>query len=266
MLSERFRAPDAVAQRLGWVYQEPRDFMASSAIDSSAAKQAITGTHAERILRAARDGRATVTLRAASWGTGKSVRSTVESLEDGAMVVHVSEADASMLRGSIESLDAGFSIDGQAYSFTTSVLRQDDDGDAIRLTCPAELAASQRRRTRRYRLARARAVEVRDPSGGDLLCTATLLNLSPDGIAAKTGDPLTDRCQGGQSCRIRFRLDDDTPEFELAARITNVTPAGDPGQVVLGMEFLRDELFESTRARISASLTTRSPRATEGAP
>lgn len=239
--------------------------MASSAIVSSVTQQAVAGAHAERILRAACDGHVTVTLRAAAWATGKSVSATVESLERGAIIVRVDEADAPVLRASTESLDASFSIDGQPYSFATRVLSQHGDAGAIRLTCPDELTLSQRRRTRRYRLARARVVEVRDPSGGDLLCTATLLNLSPDGIAAKTAEPLTDRCRSGQSCRVRFRLDDDTPEFELPATITNVTPAGDPGHVVLGMEFVRDGMFESIRARISESLATLNRKAREGA-
>ena len=238
--------------------------MPSSVIESSAADQVITGAHAERILRAAADGRATVKLRAASWTTGKSVSAIVDSIGNGAIIIRVGEADAAILRKSIGILDAALSIDGQPYSFTTSVLREEDDSDAMRLACPEGLTLSQRRRTRRYRLARARVVEVRDPSGGDLLCTATLLNLSPDGIAAKTADPLTDRCQSGQSCRVRFRLDDDTPEFELPAGITNVTPAGDPGQVVLGMEFLRDGAHESARERISEALAKLTRRAAEG--
>jgi hypothetical protein len=108
-------------------------------------------------------------------------------------------------------------------------------------------------------------VEIRDPKGGGLLCSGTLLNLSPDGIAAKTAAPPADRCRSGHTCVVRFRLDENTPTFELSAGITNVTPGADPGQVVLGMEFLRGGQNETTRGRISDALSRLSPEATGGA-
>lgn len=126
------------------------------------------------------------------------------------------------------------------YSFATTITAAPQWGDtrALAIDRPPILTVVDRRRFVRARLAPSSLVKIEWRQGGaDHRRVATLLNISPDGMACRVEDPAALAIELGDPLRVQFALPRQNSMFHLTASASNVTPAG--GATILGMQFTR---------------------------
>ncbi len=125
------------------------------------------------------------------------------------------------------------------YSFPTTITAAPQWGQTRGLAFerPSVITVMDRRRFVRARLAPSSVVKLEwRRAGVDYRCVATLLNISPDGIACRVEDPAALAIEPGDALRARFSLPGQGSAFRLTASMSNVTPASG-GSTILGMRF-----------------------------
>ncbi len=110
----------------------------------------------------------------------------------------------------------------------------------------------ERRRAARRRLQDCLEVVLSANSGtDDWRCKASMLNVSPQGIACRAdASALQDCAAVGGTLRVEFRLAGVSDGFDIAGRVVNVTRGATSGQVVLGLEFVADPASAADRGRL----------------
>lgn len=135
-------------------------------------------------------------------------------------------------------------IDTERYFFETKCLeiRREGPKTTLVLQRPDGIRFLQRRRTPRYRLQEeATVVLEREENDFQPPIEAALLNLSDDGLACRISTEMAEGIQIEEELQVRFSLPSGREGFDVRGRVTNLTPAGTPGHVVLGMEFVFDQ-------------------------
>ncbi len=84
----------------------------------------------------------------------------------------------------------------------------------------------------------------------DWQCEAKLLNLSLSGMACRVVNERIGALCENQTLEAVFRLAGCPAAFHLRTRITNITPAGSPQHVILGLEFVEDDRFLACRSKL----------------
>lgn len=139
--------------------------------------------------------------------------------------------------------DGELSLGETRYLFAGSILAisRDEQHYQLEITRPDALQVIQRRRFLRADLIESTTVDLlaidQPVDAEDALTAGILLNLSVGGIACRITTAVADQLTDGQRIGIRFELPGDPQPFYLPARVTNKTPAGSDGQMVLGLEF-----------------------------
>ena len=155
-----------------------------------------------------------------------------------------------------EVLKAAFTLNGRRYAFRTRCLKGDTvvQRGTVALAAPSTVTLLQRRQSRRYKLRSPGSVSVRLSEGDTTPTVGSILNLSREGIACRLPAQEDRKVGVGQPVRLRFDLQGQSRENELTGMVTNVTPAGTTGYVVLGIQFLPDVNLPASQELIAAAL------------
>lgn len=114
-------------------------------------------------------------------------------------------------------------------------------GAQLEFHWPMTIAVEERRRSRRRQFQEAdKATLVVAANGSEAMIDVIVLNVSLHGLACKISESEAAGLEVGSKLRVRMRIGGSSELFEEEAAIVNRTPAGSPGQVVLGMEFVAE--------------------------
>jgi len=109
----------------------------------------------------------------------------------------------------------------------------------------------ERRRSPRRNLHQ--PAEVRLRGVGDEMewqCIGSVLNVGIDGLACRISISDALRLLVDQHVNVAFRLAGAATDFDLRARVTNITPAGSTDHRVLGLEFVEGNRLHEARAAL----------------
>lgn len=149
------------------------------------------------------------------------------------------------------------------YCFATTITAAPRWGDtrALAFDRPEVITVLDRRRFVRARLAPSSRVNLEwKHAGVDNRRLATMLNISPEGIACRLDDAKEPPIPIGGSLRVRFTLPGQGSAFHLSATVSNATPASD-GSTILGLHFDDTTDARSQFERLKEAL--RAPRDAE---
>lgn len=133
------------------------------------------------------------------------------------------------------------------YMFCSNVVAvsQEPPGSGAVHIClerPETIQVGQRRRFWRFRPAMSSQVELRWVDAGDQSPAhgiGWLCNVSANGMACRVDNHVADRLGIGERIRLVFALSPGDPErFKLEAVLCSKTPAGTPGTIILGLQFI----------------------------
>lgn len=127
------------------------------------------------------------------------------------------------------------------YLFNSTCVRGPSwhDADQIALKTPRVLQVMQRRQFWRAQLAPSSEVTLRiDRNGRPVQLTATLLNVSCEGLACKLAEAAAAPIDADAQIRVSFELPGTETPFEFDAVVRNRTPTSEGGCIV-GMQFER---------------------------
>jgi len=85
-------------------------------------------------------------------------------------------------------------------------------------------------------------------------CTGALLNVGIDGLACRIGVAEALSLLVDQHVDVAFRLGDVAADFELRARISNITLAGSTEHRVIGLEFVEGKQLCEARAALREAI------------
>lgn len=152
----------------------------------------------------------------------------------------------------------------QRYVFETKISATPQWGgtQAIAIERPTSLRVLDRRQFARARLAPSSTVKLEWTSDGlARRYTATLLNISPDGLACRVEAPVAESIEAGDILTSRFTLPQSESNFNVESSVLNKTPTGE-GPFILGLQFVRSQRNNEELLRLRKTLTGRSPVAT----
>lgn len=130
---------------------------------------------------------------------------------------------------------------------------------SIAIERPTSLRVLDRRRFARARLAPSSTVKLEWTHDGlARRYSATLLNISPDGLACRVEEPAAEAIDAGDIIVSRFNLPQSEQLFDLESSVLNKTPTGE-GTYILGLQFVRSQRFVETLARLRLTLSGRTP-------
>jgi hypothetical protein len=151
-------------------------------------------------------------------------------------------------------------FDKQRYYFAARIIAAPNwsDTSALAVSRPAALTVLDRRRFVRAKLAPSSRVVISwDDAEAQHRHQAATLNVSADGIACRIEKLAVASLIVGDTIHASFELPDHPHRFELDARISNMTPAGQD-HMILGMSFTGDRAGDPHRALLHATLDMRS--------
>jgi len=129
----------------------------------------------------------------------------------------------------------------QRYRLIATIVATPSWGEtqAVAIRRPTEIQVVDRRRFFRARLAPSCTVRLTWGHNGEHQHhTVSLLNISPDGMACRIGDEVAPAIRHCRRLLASFELPGATNTFNIAANVSNITPAS-PGANILGLQFER---------------------------
>jgi len=180
--------------------------------------------------------------------------------DEASVCLHLDDASAIERMAATEELSVSMIVDGARYAFASHPLSAVDAGPGtLVLAAPRELFVLERRRAVRRRLRQGLGVRLEprrtDAEPTEDALTAVILNLSPDGLACRLSTTRTTQLSVADRLLVSFSLAPDNQTFAFIGHIVSITEGGTPGQVVLGIEFLRGDTpyaQEALRAALAA--------------
>ena len=148
--------------------------------------------------------------------------------------------------------DAHFQLSEHRYLFSSDIVRvewPEHSVPQVHVERPSNLQVAQRRRSWRFQPARSAQVELRWTREGQIPAGSVgwLCNVSAEGLACRTDARIADQLWIGDQVTVEFTLGPGDPEpYILDAILCNKTPAGSPGRVILGVQFLTGPGHEAT--------------------
>jgi c-di-GMP-binding flagellar brake protein YcgR len=182
---------------------------------------------------------------------------TLVALEGATLSIDVNlNEDSGRSLFAAEVLKAAFTLNGRRYAFRTRCLKIDAvvQRGTVALAAPSTVTLLQRRQSRRYKLRSPGRVSIWLSEGDTTPTVGSILNLSGEGIACRLPAAEDHKVGVGQPVRLRLDLQGQSQENELTGMVTNVTPAGTTGYVVLGIQFLPDANLPASQELIAAAL------------
>lgn len=116
---------------------------------------------------------------------------------------------------------------------------------------PCDVVRTERRRSPRRRLREPTEVALRTTEmGAGWHGQASLLNISPEGIACRLTPADGAKLTIGQPLRVTLDLGSPPVAFDLAARVINITVGGTGDRLIVGLEFIADNSVDVNRQRL----------------
>jgi len=193
------------------------------------------------------------------WAEGDRVEfsctGTLLGADESYLLVNVGPAVGALLCSPI--IHSAIEIDGAPYVFDTRCADElaEVEPGVIRLLKPATIAVAERRRSPRRRLREVAEVTLRPAEEcDDSQVRATLLNLSPDGLACRIATCDSGSLAVGAVVRVAFRPGVSTRVLHLNGRVISVIEGGTVENLVVGLEFIADERLTACRDRLHKAL------------
>ena len=125
----------------------------------------------------------------------------------------------------------------------------------LRVVKPRSLVRADRRCARRRQLHQPTEVVLRGDDGDSRWrCHGTLLNVSQDGLACRLPSAASACLRVNQVARVAFSLGEGRPEFDLPARVVNMTEHGDGHRWIAGLAFTRGAKLAAAGERLRQAL------------
>lgn len=230
--------------------------MTQPLIHATETVRSLDPAESQRLLERAATARASMRWQCANAADSPVYTAIVLGSEGAWLIVTVMQDELWALDVSTP-LQASIDLSGSTYTFETCFAGRcpDSDPNTIRLRKPQSLSMIERRRSPRRRFRKQDAITLRPlgPAGAKGY-RATLLNLSPDGVACLATDEFAAQLAIGQVMATGFSVGPKRTRFELAGRIVNVTRAGSSGHTVVGMEFVKDDTLRSLQQCLQDAL------------
>jgi hypothetical protein len=193
------------------------------------------------------------------WAEGDRVEfsctGTLVGADESYLLVDVGPATGALLCSAV--IHGGMEVDGSFYLFDTRCADEfaEVEPGVIRLLKPAPIAVADRRRSPRRRLREVTEVTLRPAEECDeSQVRATLLNLSPDGLACRIATCDAGALAVGAVVRVAFRPGVSARAFHLNGRVISVIEGGTVANLVVGLEFIADERLTACRDRLRKAL------------
>ena len=137
--------------------------------------------------------------------------------------------------------DGVLELNEARYLLSSNVLAvaNEDDVRRLEIARPQGLQILQRRRFWRAQMQDSSPVLVSRPGVGQehsWSCTASMMNVSVDGLAGLAGQSDADAAPVGERLRVVFRICRAEEPFVVDAVLKSKTAAGTDGQIVLGLQ------------------------------
>lgn len=151
-------------------------------------------------------------------------------------------------------LDVRFSLDGQEFFFSSSILCC---GEAdFEIGRPDRLHTWQRRRFLRARLVDSANVTLTHAgSFGQARGEGAILNVSQDGLACRVSRELADSLRIDETIGVVFELGPQRTRIECNGRIKGKTAAGSAHSIIVGVHFEHDTESPEMMAHLSRLLS-----------
>ncbi len=147
------------------------------------------------------------------------------------------------------------------FSFSAPCVAVESGAEStvVRVKRPTSVATLERRRSPRRRLHKPIHVRIRDDGGRQPFDEwAALLNLSTGGLACRVPSDAA-RIAVDDVLHVSFELDRPDAQFDLRARVINVTRGASVDKTILGLEFVSDSMFQADRDRLVVALAATGP-------
>ncbi len=225
-----------------------------SALDPAAATVELNDRDSARLLTAAERRRAGVGISPPRCGT------TVSGL-----VTRVTDRTVDVAARDIEPLDQAHDqsapctvtvqLPGQSFWFDTTVIQLDRSTTPAQITLrrPVCVTTHQRRRFWRAPVRQSSTVLISTDQNSPI-CRGTMLNVSPDGLACRTGRDDVEQYAVDDRLTVRFTIEGDDDPYELPVQMKSITPASGPDQVILRFQFIFPSLAPEIRARLKRTI------------
>ncbi len=230
-----------------------------TATDHGVVTRILGADASDQVFLAAVKARNPITLRPNEDSAEETLLGTIVGGDETRLEVEISRLDhhAHALLAS-PTLFASMDVAANRYVFKTHCVTTaaESDADVLQLVRPAAIAVLERRRSRRraFRETTELVLQAIDPDAGWRL-HADMLNISLNGAACRIREADAAGALGvGETTRVAFSLGRGGRAFDLTARVVSWTPAGTPGNFVVGMEFVDDGLLEANRKRLREAL------------
>jgi c-di-GMP-binding flagellar brake protein YcgR len=147
-------------------------------------------------------------------------------------------------------------IDGQHAWFQSVVLStgEGEAGALIRIAVPESVTIEQRRRFWRAPVRRSSTVHL-TPVGQSTL-EAALLNISIDGLACRLARRDARHLDIATTVGLTFELDDNA-QIAIDGTVRAVTPASEPENTIVRLQFSAESIPDATRERIKRATQVR---------
>ena len=155
-----------------------------------------------------------------------------------------------------------FETNGTCYTFTAACVGVESVAgcSVVRVRRPEGVESVDRRRSPRRGLREPVRIRIRAEQAGKTVDEwFSLLNLSADGMACR----IPSHAVGvgvGDVVRVSFSLAQPDAEFDLRARVINVTRGATADQSILGLEFVSDHKLQTDRDRLVVALAGTRPK------
>ena len=159
-------------------------------------------------------------------------------------------------------LEVQFTLDGQAYFFSSSTLAWVDT--QLEIERPTRLHTWQRRRFMRASVAESAIVTLTEANTpGRIKGEGAMLNVSQDGLACRLNREVADRIDIDERIGVKFQLGQERSCIAFHGRVKSKTAGGSANSIIVGVCFGQDSKDQDARTKLTRLLNKSPNRPTE---
>ncbi|MBN1489019.1 MAG: PilZ domain-containing protein [Phycisphaerae bacterium] len=185
--------------------------------------------------------RAQVVLEPRIWEDAAGVRGSLVGANEDMIEIVVAESQAVDWETIVGMYcDTSLLLGTDRFMFSTNAtdVEQQEDGWHVFLARPSKLQVYQRRRFWRVRFAESSPVDLRWGRDGAGSASGRLCNVSGEGLACIASAAALESASIGDPLAVTLALPECAKPFTLNAILCNKTPAAEPGDLLVSMQFV----------------------------